>query len=52
MVSETIAACRILVYSMIWPDRESYRSITAIMESMVTIVLLREIYAVYTSIKY
>jgi hypothetical protein len=29
-----------------------YRSITAIMESMVTIVLLRELYAVYNSIKY
>ena len=52
MVSETTAASRILVYSVIWSDRESHRSITAIMESMVTIVLLRELYAVYTSIKY
>ena len=52
MISETSAACRILVYYVIWPDRESYRSITVIMESMVTIVLLRELYAVYTSIKY
>jgi hypothetical protein len=33
-------------------DRESHRRNTTLVEDMVTIVSLRELYAVYTSIKY
>jgi hypothetical protein len=49
---ETRVACRILLYSVIWTDVESYRRTTTLVKSMITVVSLRELHAVYTSIKY
>jgi hypothetical protein len=49
---ETRVACRIHLYSVIWTDRESYRQTTTLVKSILTVVSLVHLYAVYTSIKY
>ena len=49
---EIRVACRILLYSVIWTDRESYRRTITLVKSMITLVSLRELHAVYTSTKY